>query len=283
MNHRQLLISLYEHLRTQEKFRVWGEIPLGSVYLSPYGRGTPRADVLTMAASFTKPRITIYEVKASRADSQRDVHDGKYLKYFDHCNRLYFAAPSGLLKRDEIPDLVGLIVLGPSGSWSVIKGATTQAGEPDTELLIKLAIQPCGVPNYNKRDSRLRRKRIARRYLTEEDTLKKLGRAIAERMDETEKKADKAEFKNRELSEVAELAAKLLGDAGLAEHTWRLKEALKEAVLSQRADSNREILEHLQDVCRSTLAVFISGKQDHIAVHAAKRLLESLKSLTTED
>jgi len=283
MNHRELLISLYEHLRTQDKFRVWGEIPLGSVYLSPYGRGTPRADVLTMAASFTNPRITIYEVKASRADFQHDVHDGKYLKYFDHCNRLYFAAPSGLIKRTEVPDKVGLIVLGKTGSWSVTKGATTEAGEPNTELLIKLAIQPCGVPHYKPRKP-TRRQRIARRYLTEEDALKRLGDALCERMGELESALRDKERRASDLEEIAKLAAQLIDKPKLAISGWKLRKALKQACLQQAAVRNPEILDALRDVLAYTLDVFTGGYHaDDAALRATERLLESLKSLSNNE
>jgi hypothetical protein len=94
------------------------DVPLGSVFLE----NPQRADVLEVKKSYTRFCVSIYEVKISRADFQSDIRSGKWQGYLDHCHRFYFAVPSGMVTKDEIPPEAGLIVRGETG-WSTIKAA----------------------------------------------------------------------------------------------------------------------------------------------------------------
>ena len=76
------------------------EVPLGN------GR---RADIMALDA---KGRVTIVEIKVSRADL---LGDRKWPEYLDFCDRFFWAAPAGfdlaLFDRDELmPGRAGLIV-----------------------------------------------------------------------------------------------------------------------------------------------------------------------------
>jgi len=82
----------------------------------------------------------IYEVKISRSDFNADINKGKYQAYFDHCSQLYFAAPKGLITKDEVPEGTGLIVRGDHG-WRVIKAAPRRENIPSVELLLKLLMR----------------------------------------------------------------------------------------------------------------------------------------------
>ncbi len=124
--------------RDQSKWLTWTEIPLGSVMWAN-GR-TPRADGLTCRKSFSSPSFMIYEVKISRSDFLADINIGKYQVYFDHCCQLYFAAPKGLIKKEEVPEGTGLIVRGENG-WSVTKAAPRREHTPSVELLLKLLMK----------------------------------------------------------------------------------------------------------------------------------------------
>ncbi len=123
--------------RDHEHWITWTEIPLGSVLYSN-GR-VPRADVLSIRKSY-QPHIIIYEIKATRSDFLSDVNRGKYRTYFDYCSQLYFAAPKGLLSKEEIPESCGLIVQG-NGSWHVTKAAQRRECTPSVELLLKLLMR----------------------------------------------------------------------------------------------------------------------------------------------
>lgn len=67
-------------------------------------------DGLAVTRSYTSPCITGYEIKVSRSDFQRD---NKYHLYLQYCNEFYFVVPAGLLKKEEIPDDMGLIYYYP--------------------------------------------------------------------------------------------------------------------------------------------------------------------------
>ncbi|MBA7593448.1 hypothetical protein ES703_00368 [subsurface metagenome] len=132
--------SLAEDLaksKDQTKWLTWVQIPLGSVSWAVH---TPRADVLAARKSFVSPSFTIYEVKVSRSDFNADVSRGKYRAYFEYCCQLYFAAPKGLIAKDEIPEGVGLTVRGDNG-WRVVKAAPRREHTPDVELLLKLLMR----------------------------------------------------------------------------------------------------------------------------------------------
>lgn len=53
------------------------------------------------------------EVKVSRGDFLSDVRSGKWRNYLKFSSRVYFAAPLGMIKKDEVPNEAGLIVFGP--------------------------------------------------------------------------------------------------------------------------------------------------------------------------
>lgn len=67
-------------------------------------------DGLAVTRSYTSPCVTGYEIKVSRSDFQRD---NKYHLYLQYCNEFYFVVPAGLLKKEEIPDNMGLIYYYP--------------------------------------------------------------------------------------------------------------------------------------------------------------------------
>lgn len=88
-----------------------------------------RADVLTINPVYSKRTIHVYEVKTNRRDFWGDVNSGKYERYLRFAHRTYFAVPSGLVKKDEVPKACGLIVRGPN-TWRVVKPAVPQHPEP---------------------------------------------------------------------------------------------------------------------------------------------------------
>lgn len=122
LSHDGIVESLARHLWSAGSRIVWKGVGIGSRWLQ--NGNIPVPDVFTMQISYTRPDLTAYEVKASRGDFRSDTTAGKYRRYLDHCHRLFFAAPSGLLTRAEIPAEAGLITFNPAkGSWSVSKAA----------------------------------------------------------------------------------------------------------------------------------------------------------------
>lgn len=107
------------------------DTPLGSVQIDH----AQRADVLEVKPSYTRFCVSIYEIKISRADFQKDIRTGKWKGYLDHCHRFYFAVPSGLVKPEEIPKGAGLIVRGEKGWKTLIAAERLQHDIPEMTLM----------------------------------------------------------------------------------------------------------------------------------------------------
>jgi hypothetical protein len=130
---RELARSIAQYLGTG--WMTWVEQPLGSVQ---YGNAH-RVDVFAMSKSY-KFITRIYEVKISRSDFQKDAFEGKYKNYLPFCNYFYFATPSGLVKKDEIPTGCGLITFGEKG-WNAVKSPHHRDVKYDTEFMLALLMK----------------------------------------------------------------------------------------------------------------------------------------------
>lgn len=114
--HDDLARDLAAHLRGASGRLVWTDMQLGPA-------GSPRPDVYTVPCSFARFQPVAYECKISVADFRRDVTAGKWTSYLRFAAGVIFAAPAGLLKKEDIPAGCGLIVRGPDG-WRSLKGPT---------------------------------------------------------------------------------------------------------------------------------------------------------------
>lgn len=123
------------------------DVPLGSVFLNHMRKwddlsgntpgGTQRADIVDVKPSYTRFNISIYEIKVSRADLLSDLRSGKWRGYLDHCHRFYFAIPSGIGDKKDIPPEAGLVVRGATG-WTTVKAAPNRSVEIPQETLLSL-------------------------------------------------------------------------------------------------------------------------------------------------
>jgi len=129
-SHTDLIISLGEHLRGGG-WIVFPEITLGSAWIQ---RNAQRADILAMKPSYRKAQVTIFEVKVSRSDFLADVNAGKYRGYLEHCERLSFATPKGMIKKSEVPEGCGLVTHNDN-RWHTVKAARVREYEPDPTVL----------------------------------------------------------------------------------------------------------------------------------------------------
>jgi hypothetical protein len=82
-----------------------------------------RVDVAAIRDNqYINKELRAYEVKVSREDFRADEGVSKWKKYLGVFHRVYFAAPVGVLRKEEIPQEAGLIVNTDHG-WQVVKHA----------------------------------------------------------------------------------------------------------------------------------------------------------------
>jgi len=101
---------------------------------SPNGNGLLIFDALAIKKSWTNPDIIIYEIKVSRGDFKRD---GKWQCYLPFCHEFYFVVPKGMVKKEEVPEGVGLKYYNPTnGSIRTVKKAVYRPVEINADMLM---------------------------------------------------------------------------------------------------------------------------------------------------
>lgn len=96
-----------------------------------------RADVISMPPHrYTTKDIKLYEVKLKRGVW---LADKKFQKYLECCNRMYIACPKGVIKKEEVPNEIGLITRGENG-WRVVKSPKLNINPPkmDVDFILSL-------------------------------------------------------------------------------------------------------------------------------------------------
>lgn len=111
---KRLTESLIDHINKDE-WIVGSEVAV---------RGTNgRIDVCAVRKrQYLRKQIRAYEVKISRTDFLADVGAQKWRKYLACCHQVYFATPSGLISKSDLPAGAGLITFGAKG-WQVARAA----------------------------------------------------------------------------------------------------------------------------------------------------------------
>lgn len=118
----------------------------------PDPQGLLKFDGLAITKSYTKSNIIGYEIKVSRNDF---LQDNKWHLYLQYCNEFYFVVPKGLVKKEELPDHVGLIYFNPDtkGLRTVKKALYRQIEEPVGvyKYIIFSRLEEDRIPFYNDR------------------------------------------------------------------------------------------------------------------------------------
>src|SRR5688500_474856 len=70
-------------------------------------------DGWAMKKSWANPLSIGYEIKISRSDF---LSDRKWHRYMPYCNEFYFVTKPGIIRQDEIPPEVGLILCSTTGT-----------------------------------------------------------------------------------------------------------------------------------------------------------------------
>ncbi|WP_186142199.1 hypothetical protein [Burkholderia gladioli] len=169
--HNALAEDLAAHLRGASDRLVWTDMQLGPA-------GSPRPDVYSVPCSFARFQPVAYECKISVADFRRDVTAGKWTSYLRFAAGVIFAAPAGLLKKDDIPAGCGLIVRGPDG-WRSLKGPTLKNMENlPRDAWVKLIID--GLAREVERQKREGRADVVSEWKLDRRLREKLGDLVAD-------------------------------------------------------------------------------------------------------
>ncbi len=134
-------------------------------------------DGLAVTRSYKSPCITGYEIKISRSDFQRD---NKYHLYLQYCNEFYFVVTAGLLKKEEIPDNMGLIYYYPETGKLIKKKKALyrQIEEPVGiyKYIIYSRLEPDRTPFYEGRAD------YAKAYIEDKAEKQAIGKALGSKM-----------------------------------------------------------------------------------------------------
>lgn len=129
--HDVLAEDLVGYLKAPDRM-VWADMQLGR-------QGSPRPDVYTINKSYVHPCPTAYECKISVSDFRADVTSGKWSAYLKYAHSVVFAVPVGLISKQDVPDMCGLIIRHEN-VWRMAKRATVNPSQIDQEALLKLLI-----------------------------------------------------------------------------------------------------------------------------------------------
>lgn len=170
---RELQEDLAEYLR-YAGLLTFTEIQIPNMHSS-------RADIIAMTPHrYSTKDIKLYEVKLTRGTW---LADKKYQKYLDSCNRMYIACPKGLIKKDEVPNEIGLITRNDNG-WSVVKSPKLNINPKNLNVDFVLSLLYRGYEE-NKIQRDLRDRIIAESNVSLSKQAEKIGWEISRRLNKT--------------------------------------------------------------------------------------------------
>lgn len=239
----------------------------------PDPQGLLKFDGLAITKSYTKPCIIGYEIKVSRNDFKQD---NKWHLYLQYCNKFFFVVPTGLVKKEELPDNVGLIYYN----------SDTKALRTVKKALYRQIEEPVGVYKYiifsKLEEDRLPfyedKAEYARAYLEDQKDKKYIGHTLGSKMakdlEEAYKRLEAVRHKEADIErweKVEKLLRKhdLLGWSWYRDDSWLddLEKALSSSYpkeLEFTLDAlKREVnrLEKLKEECNADGKSGVSGDQ----------------------
>jgi hypothetical protein len=293
--HDALAADLASYLRGMAKpAMVWLDMQLGP-------QGSMRPDVFAIDKTYTALSTRAYEVKVSRSDFLADATKGKAQGYRSVAGALTFAAPKGLLKREEVPDGCGLIERSESGWRWARKPVLNRVETLPTSVWMKLVLD--GIERVHDPRGELRRERT-NKWIQQQKIEKTLGQDLAilcanrdrardllqyeintlKRQDE-ELRAGREERENAERKRLDERKQALveeiraLGQALGIPHADRLNAwDLRAAVARARPDHDRAVLKQIAQEISVAKSRAHSGLQ--LLAGLAEQVLSRAEQLT---
>jgi len=218
----------------------------------------------------------IYECKADRGDFHKDLRSSKWMRYLPYCNRFAFATPAGMLKKTEVPEEAGLIVLG--SDWRTVRMAPHRAdgGLGEHEYLSLLFASDRWYRGV--RDVADRKRHIQNAFEHPDwpgVSLRSIfGREVAERLQACERATTASVRVSRLAGELIAFARETLEvDPELSD--WRAVEAMK---LQMAGGFSVEAMELLQAVGRLLVGAGQGEVGTELSAHARRvsKVIEAL-------
>lgn len=198
-----------------------------------------RLDAIWVRCSWTKPRITGFEIKVDRGDF---LHDDKWPAYKTRVHRFYFVCPAGLIKPEELDPDVGLYWYYPdTGILRVRKAAPHRDVPLDVGILYYLVqwrVEPHRHPFFSDEREYLEA------WLQDKAERRRLGQMvrsrIAERLEQAERRVQELEaevWRLRERVRDVDRIREIAEECGI--NTWRpdWPEQLREAITGVHAEA----------------------------------------------
>ncbi len=108
-------------------------------------------DAWAMPRSYTQMCWIGYEIKVSRADY---LSDKKLLDYLRYCSHLYVVCPHGLIKKEEVPDPIGLLyVFKNEAGLRIVKHAIATQKPDILSVYDYIMISRCSIRNDRVSDN----------------------------------------------------------------------------------------------------------------------------------
>lgn len=190
----------------------------------PDPQGLLKFDGLAITKSYTSPNIIGYEIKVSRNDFKQD---NKWHLYLQYCNTFYFVVPKGLVKKDELPEGVGLIYYNPETQAlrTVKKALYRQIDKPVGvyEHIIFSRLSEDRIPFYDDRVEYCKdylQNKVDKKYIGDQ-----LGSKLSQDLEEAHKRLYELEHTEKEL-DMWKAVKKILQEKGIYGYWRQDKETL---------------------------------------------------------
>lgn len=188
-----------------------------------------RLDAWVMPRSWTKLKYIGYEIKISRSDFLKDE---KHIEYFNMCHELYFVAPQGIIKEDELSDGIGLLVVSKNGSNLYMK-KKAKYREIETPLgLLNYIIMCRAKIQRNEYEDKNFNADYWKRHLEDKNLTRQVGHAISKKLkEEIKERCENAERENMLLVEKMKTydeIKQLLKEIGIEdkESIWNIRQKI---------------------------------------------------------
>jgi len=224
----------------------------------PSHGGHRRMDAWVMAKSWSKPLVTVYEIKVSRSDF---IKDEKWHNYLPLCNKFVFVCPHGLIAPEEIPQDCGLMWVSKTGNrlFTKRKAVYRDVVIPNSVFIYILMwrVQVCrehevGGQDYEYWKGWLEQKEEKKR--AGHEVTRQIGKLSSDRIAVAEMENSRLKSQIRDLEGIKVF----LEELQIAPGAWNVKERIQERMklllpprLRESLDSAIKSMNHLKSVIES--------------------------------